>query len=97
MDFRHQRLIYVLPIAAALTFVTIIFVVIILQRQSALERTNGRLKTVNGQFDTALSHISPGYYDVRRRPTNWSSWNDRFAKIYGFPPELITAGLAPFR
>ena len=93
-DFRHQRLIYVL-IAAALSFVTIIFVVIILQRQSALERTNGRLKTVNGQFDTALSHISQGItmYDADHKLV---VWNDRFAKIYGFPPELITAG-RPFR
>ena len=66
-DFRHHRLIYVL-IAAALTLVTVMFVVIILQRQSALERTNSRLETVNGQFDTALSQHFAGHYDVRRRP-----------------------------
>ncbi len=93
-DFRHHRLIYAL-IAAALTLVTVIFVVIILQRQSALERTNSRLKTVNGQFDTALSQISQGItmYDRDHRLV---VWNDRFAKIYGFPPELITVG-RPFR
>jgi diguanylate cyclase (GGDEF)-like protein len=93
-DFRHHRLIYVL-IAAALTLVTVVFVVIILQRQSALERTNSRLKTVNGQFDTALSSISQGItmYDCDQRLV---VWNDRFAKIYGFPPELITVG-RPFR
>jgi diguanylate cyclase (GGDEF)-like protein len=93
-DFRHHRLIYVL-IAAALTLVTVIFVIIILQRQTALERANSRLKTVNGQFDTALSQISQGItmYDSDHRLV---VWNDRFVKIYGFPPELITVG-RPFR
>jgi diguanylate cyclase (GGDEF)-like protein len=93
-DFRHHRLIY-LSIAAALTLVTVMFVVIILQRQLALERTNRRLETVNGRFDTALSHISQGItmYDGDHKLV---VWNDRFAKIYGFPPELITGG-RPFR
>ena len=86
-DFRHHRLIYVL-IAAALTLVTLVFVVIILQRQR-------RLKTVNGRFDTALSHISQGItmYDGDHKLV---VWNDRYAEIYGFPPELITVG-RPFR
>ena len=94
-DFRHHRLIYVL-IAAALTLVTIVFVVIILQRQSALERTNGRLKTVNGQFDTALSHISQGItmYDGDHKLV---VWNDRFAKIYGFPHRIDHRGAAVSR
>jgi diguanylate cyclase (GGDEF)-like protein len=89
-DFRHHRSVHVL-IAAALTLVTVVFVVIILQRQSALERTNSRLKTVNGQFDSALSHISQGItmYDGNH---NLVVWNDRFVEIYGFPPELITVG-----
>ena len=93
-DFHHHRLIYVL-IATALTLVTVIFVIIILQRQTALERANSRLKTVNGQFDTALSRISQGItmYDSDHRLV---VWNDRFVKIYGFPPELITVG-RPFR
>ena len=86
-DFRHHRLIYVL-IAAALTLVTVVFVVIILQRQR-------RLETVNGRFDTALSHISQGItmYDGDHKLV---VWNDRYAKIYGFPPELVTVG-RPFR
>jgi|HubBroStandDraft_5_1064220.scaffolds.fasta_scaffold07928_3 diguanylate cyclase (GGDEF)-like protein len=93
-SFHHHRLIYV-SIAAALTLVTIMFVVIILQRQSTLERTNSRLETVNGRFDTALSHITQGItmYDGDHKLV---VWNDRFAKIYGFPTELITVG-RPFR
>jgi PAS domain-containing protein len=93
-SFHHHRLIYV-SIAAALALVTIMFVVIILQRQSTLERTNSRLETVNGRFDTALSHITQGItmYDGDHKLV---VWNDRFAKIYGFPTELITVG-RPFR
>ncbi|MGA2944426.1 MAG: EAL domain-containing protein [Xanthobacteraceae bacterium] len=89
-DFRHRCLIYFL-IASALTLVTAMFVVIILQRQLALERTNSRLEMVIGQFDTALSQISQGItmYDGDQKLV---VWNDRFAKIYGFPPGLITLG-----
>jgi len=92
--FHHRRLIY-LSIAAALALITIMFVVIVLQRQLALERTNSRLETVNGRFDTALSHISQGItmYDGDHRLV---VWNDRYAKIYGFPAELVTPG-RPFR
>jgi diguanylate cyclase (GGDEF)-like protein/PAS domain S-box-containing protein len=92
--FRHHRLIYV-SVAAAFTLVTIIFVVMILQRQSTLERSNSRLETVNRRFDTALSHITQGItmYD---RDHKLVVRNDRFAKIYGFSPELVTVG-RPFR
>ena len=82
-DFRHHSLIYFL-IATALTLVTVMFVVIILQRQSTLERANSRLETVIERFDTALSQISQGItmYDGDHK---LAVWNDRFAKIYGFP------------
>jgi diguanylate cyclase (GGDEF)-like protein len=89
-DFRHHCLIYFL-IATALTLVTVMFVVIILQRQWTLERTNSRLATVVERFDTALSQISQGItmYDGDHK---LAVWNDRFVKIYGFPPGLITVG-----
>jgi diguanylate cyclase (GGDEF)-like protein len=90
----RQALIY-FGIATAVTLVTAFLIATIVQRQSTLERLNARLSTLNRHFDAALGHMSQGIsmYDGDHRLV---MWNDRFAQLYRFPPELVTLG-RPFK
>jgi methyl-accepting chemotaxis protein len=86
-DYERHRMIY-LAIAAALTLLALIAVGASIRRQLSLEQTNFR-------FDVALKNMTHGLcmFDTEKRLV---IWNDRYAKLYRLPPELLKIG-TPFQ
>jgi methyl-accepting chemotaxis protein len=82
-DYRLHRIIYSF-IATVLTVLVTIAITISIRRQSSLEQTNSR-------FDTALGNMMHGLcmFDAEKRLV---IWNDRYAKMYSLPPELLKTG-----
>jgi methyl-accepting chemotaxis protein len=79
---RHRRIYFTL--AAVLTLLTLVAVITSIRRQSSLKQTNY-------WFDVALENMTHGLcmFDADKRLV---ICNDRYAKLYHLPPELLKTG-----
>src|SRR5258708_39953017 len=78
-------------LAAALTLLAFIAVAFGIRRQSSLESSKLALEQTNQRLDAALKNMTHGLcmFDTEKRLV---VWNDRYAKMYGLPPELLRVG-----
>src|SRR5258708_38913277 len=78
-------------LAAALTLLAFIAVAFGIRRQSSLEGSKLSLEQTNHRFDAALKNMTHGLcmFDTEKRLV---IWNDRYAKMYRLPPELLKVG-----
>src|SRR5258708_13336555 len=62
-----------------------------IRRQSSLESSKLSLEQTNHRFDAALKNMTHGLcmFDTEKRLV---VWNDRYAKMYRLPPELLRVG-----
>jgi methyl-accepting chemotaxis protein len=83
-DYKFHRLIYI-AVAIVLTLLVMTAITVIIRRQRSLERTNMR-------FGSALQNMTHGLcmFDAEKRLV---IWNDRYAKLYKLPPELLKIGI----
>jgi methyl-accepting chemotaxis protein len=82
-EYERHRMIY-LAIAAVLSLLVLIAVIISMRRQLSLEKTNYR-------FDAALENMTHALcmFDAEKRLV---ICNDHYAKLYRLPPELLKVG-----
>ena len=82
-DYERHRVIY-LVLAAVLTLLVLIVFTIGIRRQSSL-------KIINSRFRAALENMPHGLcmFDAEKRLV---VWNDHYANLYRFPPELLKVG-----
>jgi methyl-accepting chemotaxis protein len=82
-DDEHRRMIY-FSVVAVLTLLELITMAASIRRQLSLEQTNLR-------FNTALENLTHGLcmFDAQKRLV---ICNDRYAKLYRLPPELLKVG-----
>jgi methyl-accepting chemotaxis protein len=82
-DYEYRRTLYVL-VGAGLTLLEALTMVASIRRQLSLERMNLR-------FNTALENMTHGLcmFDGDKRLV---ICNDRYASLYGLPPELVKTG-----
>jgi len=82
-DYRLHRVIYFV-ITIVLTLLVATAVAMNIRRQWSLERTNVR-------FSAALENMTHGLcmFDAEKRLV---MWNDRYARLYRLPPELLKIG-----
>jgi methyl-accepting chemotaxis protein len=80
----EDRWAFYLSVVIALTLLELITIIASIRRQLSLEQTNLR-------FNTALENLTHGLcmFDAEKRLV---ICNDRFARLYRLPPELLKAG-----
>jgi len=78
-------------IAATLTMLVVVFVAFSVWDRVKLERMTEELHTQNLRFDAALNNMSQGLcmFDTDE---NLVVCNDRYARIYNLPPEMLMPG-----
>jgi methyl-accepting chemotaxis protein len=91
-DYELRRTIY-FAIATALTLLALIVVISTILRQFSLERSKLSLEQTNLRFGVALENMTHGLcmFDAGKRLV---VFNDRYAKLYRLPPELLKVGTA---
>jgi methyl-accepting chemotaxis protein len=91
-DYERHRMIYI-GLAAVLTLWALTAVTLSIRRQSSLESSKSSLEKTNHRFDAALKNMTHGLcmFDAEKRLV---VWNDRYAKLYRLPPELLKVGTA---
>ena len=82
-DYERHRVIY-FALAAILTLLVLIVFTIGIHRQSSL-------KIINNRFRAALENMPHGLcmFDADKRLV---VWNEHYASLYSFPPELLKVG-----
>jgi methyl-accepting chemotaxis protein len=90
-DYERHRMIYI-GLAAVLTLLALTAVTFSIRRQSSLESSKSSLEQTNHRFDAALKNMTHGLcmFDAEKRLV---VWNDRYAKLYSLPPELLRVGI----
>jgi methyl-accepting chemotaxis protein len=89
-DYGQRETTYV-GLAALLTLLALIAVTFSIRRQASLESSKLSLEQTNLRFDAALKNMTHGLcmFDTDKRLV---IWNDRYAKMYRLPPELLRVG-----
>jgi len=92
--YEYRRTIY-FAVAIAVTLLDLIAIVFIIRRQLSLERAKLSLELTNSRFSAALKNMTHGLcmFDAEKRLI---IWNDRYAKLYRLPSELLKIG-TPFQ